>query len=251
MHQLWFTRWLNALFARPVDALLRLLHVAPAQASAPIPNHVAMEILAALIIALFAVWMRLRLSVEKPGAWQHMLELLWTGLETQAEEVIGHDAPQFMFFLTTLALLILVGNLMGLIPGLASPTAQITVTLGCALVTFVYYHMQGIRRQGWLPYGKTFLGPIPFLAFLLLPIEIISHLARILSLSVRLFANMFAGDLIIQIMMALFPVAGVVFMTFHFFIALLQAYIFVLLAMIYLAGAVESHHGPAEEAVLA
>ncbi len=251
MHQLWFTRWLNALFARPADALLRLLHVAPAHPATPIPNHVAMEILAALIIALFAVWIRPRLSVDKPGAWQHILELLWTGIESQAEEVIGHDAQRFLGFLMTLAVLILVGNLMGLIPGLAAPTAQITVPLGCALVTFVYYHMQGIRRQGWLSYGKTFLGPIPLLAFLMLPIELISHLARILSLSVRLFANMFAGDMIIQIMMALFPLAGVVFMTFHFFIALLQAYIFVLLAMIYLAGAVESHHGPAEEAAMA
>ncbi len=251
MKELWFTRWVNDILARPTAEALRLLHVTPQNPRAPIPNHVAMEILLVLIVAPFATWLRFRLSVENPGVWQHLVESLWTALKDQADEVIGHDARRFLNFLFTLTVFILIANLIGLVPTLSSPTADSTVPLALAVVAFFYYHAAGIRRQGAVKYALSFFGPISemplvmaiFIAPLMLIIETISHFARILSLTVRLWANMYAGDLLISIFMALLPVLGVLFMGLHFFVAILQAYIFVLLTMVYLSGAVAEHHG--------
>lgn len=240
--QLWFTRILNLLFAKPLDAALAMLGLHPAAAAAPISNAIAMEILVALIIGLFAAWLASRLSVDRPQAWQQAIEVGWVGLEEHSEEVIGHGGSRFLDFLFTLVTFILVGNLIGIIPGFDSPTADITVTVGLALMAFVYYHAIGIHRHGLLRYLKTFLGPIWWLSWLMLPIEIISHFARILSLSVRLFANMFAGELITTIFVALLPVAGILFMGLHIFVAVLQAYIFLVLTMVYLSGALADEH---------
>lgn len=243
MKELWFTRLVNAVLARPVTGALRLLHLPPQNPRAPIPNHIAMELLIVLLVAPFAARLRTRLSVEKPGAWQHLVEWLWTAIKDQADEVIGHDAPRFLNFLFSLAIFILLGNLLGLVPTLASPTAEKTVPLGLALVAFFYYHWAGIRQLGVGKYAQSFLGPMIWLAPLMVVIETISHAARVLSLTVRLWANMYAGDLLISIFMALFPALGVIFMGLHFFVAILQTYIFVLLAMVYLSGAVTEHHG--------
>ncbi len=242
MDQLWFTRILNALFARPADALLGALHVAVAHPQAPLDNTFAMEVLVALILMVVATLARARLSVDQPGALQQAVEVSWQGIGEHSEEVIGHGGSRFLPYLFTLAFFILLGNLMGMIPGFETPTADITVTVGLALASFFYYHAVGLRKHGVLRYARSFLGPIPALAPLMLPIEIISHFARILSLSVRLYANMFAGELITMIFLALFPVAGILFMGLHVFVALLQAYIFVVLTMIYLAGATAEEH---------
>jgi F-type H+-transporting ATPase subunit a len=242
MDQLWFTHILNALLARPVDAGLAGLGIAVAHPEAPIPNAIAMEILVALLLAVFATWLRTRLSVERPRAWQQAVEVSWQGLAEHSEEVIGHGGSRFLNYLFTLTFFILLGNLIGLIPGFDSPTADITVTVGLALMSFFYYHAVGVKKQGLFRYLKTFLGPIWWLAWLMLPIEIISHFARILSLSVRLFANMFAGELITTIFVALLPLAGVVFMGLHVFVAVLQAYIFLVLTMVYLSGALSEEH---------
>ncbi len=114
---------------------------------------------------------------------------------SRASRSSAHGYERFTSYLTALVLFILLSNLMGLIPGLKSPTANVVVPLGFALVTFVYYHYHGMRANGF-GYIKQFLGPVWWLYPLLLPIEIISHFARILSLTVRLYANMFAGDLL-------------------------------------------------------
>lgn len=242
MDQLWFTHLLNLALARTVDAVLGLLGIVSAHPQAPISNTVAMEILVALVLMAFAAWLRGRLSVDQPRAWQQIVELSWTGISDHSEEVIGHGGSRFINYLFTLAWFILLGNLIGLIPGFESPTADITVTLGLAVMAFVYYHAFGIRKHGLLRYLKTFLGPIWWLSWLMLPIEIISHFARILSLSVRLFANMYAGELITTIFLALLPVAGVIFMGLHVFVAFLQAYIFMVLTMVYLSGAISEEH---------
>jgi F-type H+-transporting ATPase subunit a len=129
-----------------------------------------------------------------------------------------------------------------LIPGLKSPTADVVVPLGFALVTFVYYHYNGIRANGW-GYIKQFLGPVWWLYPLLLPIEIISHLARILSLTVRLFANMLAGDLLTLAFFSLIPIGiPLVFLGLHLGVAIIQAYVFFLLAAVYLSMAVAHEH---------
>ncbi len=239
--ELWFTRVLNHAFAGPVTASLRALHFSPVHPHHPIPNHVAMEIFVALVLMVFSAVLARSLSVEEPGSWQHIVELVWGFVDEQAEEVIGHEGHQFVKFCFTLLVFILLCNLLGLIPGFESPTASLTVPLGCALVAFFYYHWAGLKRQK-LHYFKQFIGPIPFLFFLMIPIELISHAARVLSLTVRLYANMFAGDLVITVMLALFPLSGIIFLGLHTFVALLQAYIFMLLAMVYLSGAVAEEH---------
>lgn len=242
-HQLWFTHILNAIFAGPVDGLYHLLKIPVVDAAAPITNFFAMEVLVALILGIFATWVRARLSVERPKAAQQAVELSWNAIGDHGEEVIGHGGGQtFLPYLFTLFFFILLGNLMGLIPSLDSPTADIEVTLGLAVATFVYYHAVGLKKLGLGKYAKTFVGPMIFMAPLMVPLEIISHFARILSLSVRLFANMFAGEMITTIFLALLPVAGIIFMGLHVFIALLQAYIFMVLAMVYLSGAVAEEH---------
>lgn len=240
--QLWFTQVLNHLLAAPVTAGLRALGFHVAAPAAPISNYNAMVILVALILAVFATWLGRRLSVERPRAWQQTVEVSWLGLEAHSEDVIGHGGGRFINYLFTLALFILIGNLLGLIPGFESPTGSIAVTVGLALTAFVYYHVHGLRHHGTARYAKTFLGPVKAISPLMVVVETISHFARILSLSVRLFANMYAGELITAIFIALVPVAGVIFMGLHVFVALLQTYIFVVLTMIYLSGAVMEEH---------
>ncbi|HTR67894.1 MAG TPA: F0F1 ATP synthase subunit A [Terriglobales bacterium] len=240
--QLWFTAILNHLFAAPVTALLRMLHVEPKFPNAPIPNSAAMEVLVVVfLIALFAL-IRSRLSVENPGGLQHMTEVLTGFVADQAHEIIGHGSEKYVAFLGALGFFILTCNLLGLVPGFESPTAVAVVPLGCALCAFFYYHAQGFRAHG-IAYLKHFVGPIWWLFIIMIPIEIISHLARVLSLSVRLYANMFAGDMVTFVFFSLVPVGvPVVFMGLHIGVALLQAYIFVLLTMVYLSGAVADEH---------
>jgi F-type H+-transporting ATPase subunit a len=137
---------------------------------------------------------------------------------------------------------ILISNLLGLIPGFESPTASPVVPLGCALCAFVYYQLQGFRKHG-ISYLKQFMGPMWWLSWLMIPIEIISHLARVMSLTIRLYANMFAGDMVTLVFLSLVPIGiPVIFLGLHIGVALLQAYIFVLLTMVYLAGAVSEEH---------
>ena len=241
--QLSFTALLNRLFAGPVDALLRALHIEPEFPQAPIPNAVAMEVLVVGFLILMFLLVRARLSVENPGGLQHIFEGLHGFITQQSQEVIGHHSESFTPFLVALGLFILTCNLIGLIPGFESPTgASPTVPLGCAVSSFFYYHVQGIRKHG-PSYVKQFIGPMWWLAIIMLPIEIISHLARMLSLTVRLYANMFAGDMVTLVFFSLVPVLiPVAFMGLHIGVSFLQAYIFVLLETVYLAGAVATEH---------
>jgi F-type H+-transporting ATPase subunit a len=144
-----------------------------------------------------------------------------------------------MPFIGALGLFILIGNLMGLIPGLASPTAYVVVPLGCAITVFVYYNFLGLREQGPVGYVKHFMGPVWWLSWLIFPIEIISHVARMLSLTVRLYANMLAGDLLILVFFSLVPFGvPLIFLGLHLGVALIQAYLFMVLAIIYISQAV-------------
>ena len=233
---------LNGAFAGPVDSLLHALHVTPAYPRAPITNSVAMELLVFLALLLYFVIVRATLSVEKPGGIQHLAEITNEFVSDQGEQIIGHGHERFTGYLTVLFLFILLANLMGLVPGLESPTADVVVPLGFALVTFVYYHFHGVRANG-PAYIKQFLGPVWWLYWLLFPIEIISHCARVLSLTVRLYANMFAGDLLTMAFFSLIPVGiPLVFMGLHLGVACIQAYVFMLLAAIYLSLAVAHEH---------
>ena len=240
--QLLFTSFLNRIFAGPTDALLRAVHVVPKYPQAPITNAVSMELLVFLLLVLYFIVVRVSLSVETPNGIQHLAEATHEFVNEQGEQIIGHGYERFTGFLTALVLFILLANLMGLIPGLESPTANVTVPLGFALVVFFYYQYHGIRENGFA-YIKQFLGPVWWVAPLLFPIEIISHCARVLSLTVRLYANMFAGDLLTIAFFSLIPVGiPLVFLGLHLGVAIIQAYVFFLLAAIYLSLAVAHDH---------
>ena len=240
--QLLLTRFLNAHFAAPVNALLGAFHVHAKHPQAPITNSVAMDLLVFVVLLAYFVIVRVSLSVEKPGGVQHLAEMTHEFVNEQGESVIGHGYERFVPYLTTLFIYILVANLMGLVPGLESPTADVTVPLAFALCTFAYYHFHGIREHGF-SYIKQFLGPVWWLSPLLLPIELISHCARVLSLTVRLYANMFAGDLVTLAFFSLVPIGvPLVFLGLHLGVAIVQAYVFFLLASIYLSLAIAHDH---------
>lgn len=240
--QLWFTAFLNHILAGPVTALLRALHIQPEFPNAPIPNSVAMEVLVVGFLILVFLLVRSRLSVSNPGGLQHVFEGAHNFIQGQSHEIIGPHSEGFTAFLMTLALFILLSNLLGLVPGFESPTATPYVPLGCAIVAFFYYNIQGFKKSG-IGYLKHFMGPMWWLAIIMVPIEIISHIARVLSLTVRLYANMFAGDMVTLVFFSLVPIGiPVLFLALHVGVSLLQTYIFVLLTMVYLAGAVAEEH---------
>jgi len=237
-----FTQFLNAHFAGPVNSLFHALHIQSQYPAAPISDSFGMELLVFVILIAYFVVVRLTLSVEKPKAFQHLAEMTHEFVSEQGEQIIGHGFERFTGYLTVLLLFILLCNLLGLIPGLESPTANVVVPLGFALVTFIYYHYHGVRAHGFA-YIKQFLGPVWWLYPLLFPIEIISHLARVLSLTVRLYANMFAGDLLTLAFFSIVPLGiPLIFLGLHLGVAVIQAYVFLLLAAIYLSLAVAHDH---------
>jgi F-type H+-transporting ATPase subunit a len=243
--QLPFTAFLNSHFAGMANAILHALHIQPQYPQAPIDNSVSMQLLVFLALVLFFIVTRLTLSVEKPRPVQHIAEMLHGFVDSQAEAIIGHGHERYVAYATVVFAFILLCNLLGLLPGgFVSPTAKPWVPLGVAVLTFLYYNWHGLRTQGVVGYIKHFLGPIWWISWLMLPIEIISHLARILSLTVRLYANMFAGDMVVLVFFSLVPLAvPAIFLGLHLAVSLIQAYVFMLLTMIYLAQATaqESH----------
>jgi F-type H+-transporting ATPase subunit a len=252
MEQLAFTKFLNHLFGGPVLALLHALGINVKHPEAPISNSFSMEVLVLLFLTVLFVLIRMRLSVESPGGLQHSMEAVHGFVEGLAHDTIGHHAEAFVPYLTALGIFVLTSNLIGLVPGLESPTAVPVVPLGCALLTFIYYNYYGIRMNGAIGYLKHFIGPqdkeMPLIVRLLLPvlmfpIEIFSHLARVMSLTIRLFANMFAGEMVTLVFFSLIPLAiPVAFEGLHIFVSLVQTYIFVLLACIYLGEATAHEH---------
>jgi F-type H+-transporting ATPase subunit a len=244
MHeQLWFTAFLNKFLAAPALALLHALGIHPHDAAHPISNAVAMQVFVFGILLILFLLVRSRLSVEKPGRLQMSMEAVYGFFNGLAHDIIGHGHKRYVPFIVTLGLFILLSNLLGLIPGFLSPTQFAFVPLGCAIATWIYYHMHGVRHQGVVHYVKHFGGPVPAMFPLMFVIEIISHTARLMSLTIRLWANIFAGDLITLAFFSLVPVGlPLLFLGLHFAVAVLQAFIFVILTTIYLAGAVGEAH---------
>jgi F-type H+-transporting ATPase subunit a len=181
--------------------------------------------------------------MDRPGKFQHVFELIYQFLRGTADDVLGHDGQRYLSYFGTIFIFILFSNLLGIIPTFESPTMFAPVPLGCALATFAFYNLSGFRAQGVGGYLKHFAGPMPLLAPLMVPIELISHLSRPLSLTIRLYANMYAGEQVTLAFIGLAPlVIPVAFMGLHVFVALLQAYVFTLLTMVYVAGAVTHEH---------
>jgi F-type H+-transporting ATPase subunit a len=235
--EVWSTALLNRFLAAPLDAFWNALGV-PHNPAHPWENWLSMEVLVVAIILVLFAFLRPRLSVQNPGKFQLTFEALYKFVVSQTDDAVQHGRKYAPFF-GALFVFILFMNLIGVIPGFESPTQTVAVPLGLAVVVFLYYHWMGLREQGIGKYLAHFLGPMIFLAPLMVLIEIISHFARPLSLTVRLFANMFAGEKVTMTFLTLtFLLAPAVFMGLHVFVAFLQAYIFMLLAMIYVGGAV-------------
>lgn len=217
-------------------------HVAPGHHS--VPDHIVMILIIALGLILFSLWLRSRLSVDSPGGIQHLVEVSFQAIRNLMREVIGKESERFVPIIGTLAIYILVGNLLGMIPGFLSPTANFNITAGCAICVFIYYNFHGFRKQGFVGYLKHFAGPVLWMAPLLFVIELISHMARPMSLSIRLFGNIFAEELIIASLNNIVPfLVSIPVMFLALFASTIQAFIFILLTMVYISGAVEEAHG--------
>lgn len=192
------------------------------------------------LIALFLAKMATRSLQVVPGAIQNVFEALLDGILMMARDVIGEEkARKYLPLTGTIAILVFFSNAIGIIPGFESPTSSLNYTLTLALIVFVYYNFEGIRTHGFIKYFAHFAGPVKALAPLLFPIEIISHCSRVISLSFRLFGNIKGDDMFLLVMLMLAPwIAPLPAFVILTFMAFLQAFIFMILTYVFLAGAV-------------
>jgi F-type H+-transporting ATPase subunit a len=274
-HILGITRFVNHLLGPLAVSLLHAFGLTPAHPESPIPQHVVLGVLVVLLGTVLALILRARLSVEKPGTMQQVAEILLTnsmgfGIRDLLEENVEHGAAKMIPFVGTISIFVLLANLLGAFPSLLlAPTGAVSVPLACAVLTFIYFNWQGIKHHGLVGYLGTFAGsPKDFgawlLAILLFPVEIISTCARLLSLTVRLWANMFASDLIyliflgllaggaavgwskhptLGVILSIFPATlPVVFIGLHVFVSVVQAYVFTVLPAVYLGLATADDH---------
>jgi F-type H+-transporting ATPase subunit a len=265
------THFVNRIFAPLALYILHALGVQPESYETPIPQYVVMSLVVLVVGTVLALLLRPRLSVERPGAFQQIAEGLLTnrlgfGIKDVLDANVGHGAEKFIAFTGSISVFILLANLLGVIPVFSSPTGGVLpiVPLACASLTFIYFNWQGLRRHGPVGYAKHFAGPIWWLSPLIFPVELISTTARILSLTVRLWANIFASDLIYVIFLGLVlqpfmwaaeksailavpfgvlvAVIPLAFIGLHIFVSIVQAYIFTILPSIYLGTAVSEEH---------
>jgi F-type H+-transporting ATPase subunit a len=214
-----------------------------------VPNYLVFCALIVLIILVVGVLIRAKLSVDNPTKFQIILEDITTFIHAQLENVIGPGkGKKYMALCGGVFIFILLGNLMGQVPGLGAPTSNVNVPAGCAITVWLYYHWQGIKAQGLGSYLLHFAFPpgIPkVLAPLMLPIELISHLSRVLSLTLRLFGNIFGEHLVVLIIASIVPlIAPLPIQMLGLIVGPLQAFIFMTLTAIYLSAAVavDEHH---------
>jgi F-type H+-transporting ATPase subunit a len=250
-HALLIVKWVNELLGPAVARLFaaiegvighnaaQMIGLYPKPGQDIIPTPLIMVTIVVLAMMIIFGILRTRFSVENPSNLQQALESVVEFLESQLEENIGHEGAMFLPLIGTIALFLVFTNLLGLIPGLASPTGDINVPCGCAVFIFLYYNYHGMKKQGVSHYLQHFMGPVWWLAPVMIPIEIISHFARPFSLTVRLYANIFAEDLLIAVFFSLVAfLLPLPFMAFAIFGGFLQAFIFITLSQVYLAGAV-------------
>jgi len=199
------------------------------------------------VIFYFARKATYKLQLVPTGS-QNVLEAYLAGIISMGSDSMGEqNARRYLPLIATLALVIFGSNMIGIIPGFESPTSNINFTLSLALIVFIYYNYVGIKLNGFVNYFKHFMGPMPILAPLMFPIEIISHISRIISLSFRLFGSIRGDDMFLMVLLMLVPwlvpLSGF-FLLFAF--GILQAFIFSILTYVYIAGSVmmaeEDHH---------
>lgn len=224
-----------------VNALLAPLHVHA-------PDHVVFSALICLIVLALGLAIRSKLSVDHPGRLQIVLEDVVGFFVSVLEGHMGHKGRQFLPLLGALFVFIWIGNMMGQVPGLGAPTSNVNVPFACAITLWLYYHLEGIKAQGPVSYLKHF-AIIPGVPIVMAPvifvIEVISHLSRVLSLTLRLFGNVFGEHLVVLILASIVPfLAPLPIQFLGLVVGTLQAFIFLTLGAIYLSAAVavDEHH---------
>jgi F-type H+-transporting ATPase subunit a len=273
-HVSWLTQFANHYLGGAALALLHALHIHPTNPDLPIRESVVMSVIVFVIGALVTLWLKPRLSVDNPGGAQQIAEILFTnplgfGIKDLLEENAHDKKGKYVALVGSVSVFILLANLLSVFPLFSAPTAEKTVPLGCAIVIFLYFNWQGIKHHSVGYYLLTFAGSPrnlgdALLGILLFPVELISTSARLLSLTVRLWANIFASDLLYVIFLGLlvgpvswgwskspalglalgiFPaVIPVAFIGLHIFVAIIQTYVFTLLPAIYIGIATADEH---------
>ena len=207
-------------------------------------GHGTGMVIAHLILVMGLVLLLVKYATAQfravPGGTQNVMEAFLGGVISMGKDTIGEEkARKYLPLVATVGLFVFVSNVIGIIPGFESPTSNINVTLPLALVVFFYYNYEGIRENGVKKYFAHFMGPVPALAPLMFPIEIVSHISRIISLSFRLFGNIKGDDLFLWVLLMLVPfIAPLPAYLLLTFSALLQTFVFMILIYVYLAGAV-------------
>ena len=196
-----------------------------------------------MITLIFFGWLAGKSVSMVPSTSQNVFETIVSSLEEFVVSITGEEGRKSVPFVITIFLFVLLGNLFGLLPGFFPPTASINTTLACALLAVGWSHVIGLKYHGF-KYIKHFLGPIPLMIPMFLPIEIVSHIARVLSLTFRLFGNMAGHELVVGILLLLAGafLVPLPIMALGAFVALVQAFVFFLLATMYIAGAIEEAH---------
>ncbi len=217
-----------------------------------LPHQVSMGIFVAVLICVlsYVAFRRIATSEIREEVLvppdrltiRNVFELFAEAVLKFLDDILGHRGREFLPLIGTLAVFILFSNLLGLVPGFLPPTDNLNTTVACALVVFVATHYYGVKTHG-IKYLRHFLGPVLWLAPLMLPIELISHLARILSLSMRLFGNIMADHMLLALTLAA-PLILPLFLSplslvLGVFVSLIQTFIFSLLSMIYISLAIE------------
>jgi len=236
------TELFNEHLAGPANSVLGMFNVVAENPAKPWQGWLVMELLVVAILVVLVAVLRSSFSVEKPGKLQHLFEVFYSFLYDTAEECGLHHPGKFVPYFGTVFLFILLMNLIGIIPVFESPTMYAWVPCGLAICTFLYYNYMGFRHNG-IRYLAHFAGPIWWLMPLMIPIELVSHFARPLSLTFRLYGNMFAGETVTNVFLHMtYLIFPAVFMGLHVFVAFLQAYIFTLLTIIYVSGSTATEH---------
>jgi F-type H+-transporting ATPase subunit a len=246
-HELWLTALFNEHLAGFANSVLEVFRMSADNPARPWQNWAVMELLVVAILLVLAAVLRPALSVDKPGKLQHIFEFIYGFSKNTAEDFGIHHAAKYVPFLDALFIFVLSMNLIGVIPFFESPTMNPAVPAGLAICTFVYYNFMGVRENGVLKYLAHFAGPVWWLSFLMFPLEIISNLARLLSLTIRLWGNMFAGEEVINVFLGIkltHLIVPAIFMGLHVFVSLVQAVVFALLTAIYIS-LVTAHEEPA------
>ena len=206
-----------------------------------VPGHVTYTLFVVALLSVLSFLATRRLQVY-PGRMQNIMEVVIGGFDSLLVDTMGDKGKKFFPLIATLGLFILTGNLIGIIPGFESPTANINTNAAMALVVFFSTHVVGVSIHG-PKYFKQFLGPVWWLTPLMLPIEIISHLSRPLSLTFRLFGNIAGEDIVLAVVLLLVPLlVPLPILILMIFTSIVQTLVFMLLAMMYIAGALEAGH---------